>query len=72
MQLNRIVKSAYARARKAGYIGSLKQFARSGDCPLAVSWLARKSEQRRSSATRRAVLNHNIVYTAAAARQGSC
>lgn len=49
MKLSRIIKSAYRRAVKAGFKGSLKQWADNQNDGHTDQWFANKSEQRKAS-----------------------
>lgn len=69
MKPSRIVKSAWQRAVKAGFKGSLKQWARfqtnnvlSDHAHACVQWQAGKDKQRKRSVTRRANAGHGDVH----------
>lgn len=69
MKPSRIIKSAYRRACKAGYKGSLKAYARiSLDNDACARWLNNKAKQRRPGANRRANKGHAIVHNMAGVR----
>lgn len=72
MKSSRIVKSAYRRAVKAGFSGSLKDFANSEySLPIedaADAWLANKAKQRKPSRNRKAVHGHTSVHDIAVVR----
>jgi hypothetical protein len=59
MKLSRIVKSAYRRAVKAGFIGSLKQWADQRSDEHTDQWFTHKAEQSKQSSRR----GHHVVHT---------